>query len=56
MSAERESLEREVAKHQSELSKIESDRDGKEMAQRELKVNIDRKRKEIDAVSFLYFT
>ncbi|KAI1727452.1 SMC proteins flexible hinge domain-containing protein [Ditylenchus destructor] len=48
MSAEREALEREVAKHQSELSKIESDRDGKEMAQRELKLNIDRKKKDID--------
>jgi predicted nucleic acid-binding Zn-ribbon protein len=52
MSAEREALEKEVAELQKELAKVESDRDGRESAQKDLRVNIDRRQKALTAVSF----
>lgn len=55
MSKERDELEKHVVNLQTELAKIESDRDGKESGQKELKVNINRKQKLLDSVYFLFF-
>lgn len=50
MSAEQEALEQEVARLQTEQAKFESERDGKDAGQKELKIKLERKQKVIEKV------
>lgn len=53
MNERRGELEKEVKKHQTEMAKLESERDGKDLGQKELLINIERKKTALNTVKFL---